>query len=915
MKHLFFVKILIWIFLSIFTSSSHAGEVIIKGYTPIGTMSGYPLFEIDPLATPKITVSTTVDYYIYDVLVDSKSVYKSDGYQYYTHVVDLEPYWDLKPHLLTIKQMPYYDTIYSRCYFQFVSYDVINGIYYNIEGESASVVKAEPDIEMADILDYIEKDGKSYPVTKIENNAFLGCENLKSIRFPDTLTYIGASAFRNCTNLFTVVLPNSVENVLGNAFYNCSSLIKNAYPDKLSNPFTNGISIAYPAEDVTFENGEIYNADKTKLFFVPVDYSGEFNIPQSVKSIGNNAFSNCFNIKCVRIPESVSEIGESAFSQCSSLDTVIIDDIESWCNIIFENQTANPTYYSHGLTFNGSEIKNLRIPNTITSIGNYAFYNCESFASVTIPSSVNKIGNETFKGCNGLKSITIGEGMLSIGNSAFSESSSNTPFTIPKVFWMCSNSPTGSNNIKALVNYVPNERYKLNNMLMYPYITSKFDVDGVSYIPVSPSERTCDVVDCIYDETIDDFIISDKVSYRNIELSVLSVNQYSFYDNSYIKTLFLSNNGDLGSYAFSDCVNLKSFSILNKGDIKDRTFNNCSSIESLKISDKTSSIGNYAFAGCVAIKNVRIEEDKSALSIGSNGNNPLFSDCPLDEVYIGRRLSYQTSSSYGFSPFYRNTSLRTVEITDAETQIYDNEFNGCLNLKSCKIGNGVKAIGKNAFSNCADLSYFSIGYGIETIGENAFSGCSGLIEFYSYATVPPLCGNEALNDINKWDCTLYVPYESRDEYQTAPQWKDFFFMEEMDAVLVAKLRLNLEEVILDIEETVQLSVEILPTNATNKTVEWSSSDESVVTVSESGLVTAISAGNATITVRSKDGNSEAVCSITVPSNTGIDGINTDKEIVEIYNMNGYKVSDSTDNLAPGIYIVRQGAKTYKISVK
>lgn len=137
----------------------------------------------------------------------------------------------------------------------------------------------------------------------------------------------------------------------------------------------------------------------------------------------------------------------------------------------------------------------------------------------------------------------------------------------------------------------------------------------------------------------------------------------------------------------------------------------------------------------------------------------------------------------------------------------------------------------------------------------------------------------------------------------------------MDAVLVVELRLNPEDVILSIEETVQLSVEILPTNATNKEVEWSSSDESVATVSETGFVIALSLGTASITVRNKDGNSETVCYLTVQPYSGIGVIRTDKNIVEVYHLKGYKVSDSIDNLAPGIYIVGQGAKTYDIAVK
>ena len=166
----------------------------------------------------------------------------------------------------------------------------------------------------------------------------------------------------------------------------------------------------------------------------------------------------------------------------------------------------------------------------------------------------------------------------------------------------------------------------------------------------------------------------------------------------------------------------------------------------------------------------------SLLSLGSNGSSPLFNDCPLDEVYIGRKLSYTTNSSAGYSPFYRNTSLRRVRITDAETQIYDNEFYGCSNLQALTIGNGVTTIGKWAFSGCSAMKDFSVGSKVESIGQEAFSDCTGLTRFYSCSIVPPTCGNQALDDINKWECSLYVPDDYISAYQVADQWKEFFFI-------------------------------------------------------------------------------------------------------------------------------------------
>lgn len=665
---------------------------------------------------------------------------------------------------------------------------------------------------------------------------------------------------------------------------------------------------------------------------------------------------------------------------------------------------------------------------SVTRIGNSAFRNCTGLISVTIPNSVTTIGNYAFYYCLNIRSLTIGSGVTEIVYNAFYDD-----YYIPKVIWLCNTPPTGSSKVYAKMNYVSNQEFSLSNRKVYPFLSSRFEVDNVVYVPVSPSERTCDVIDCNYAPTSTEIVIDSIVKNKNIELKVLEVNNYSFYNNDSITKLTISNSGNIGDYAFYDCDALTSVSASNNGNIGDCAFYNCdtlttvdannngyirysafrncenlnsatfgnqvteiggyafygdksiqeinlpdnitslgesafsrcsslkdvtigrgiaslpeyvfsdcSSLPSIFIPSNITSINDYAFKGCTSLGDVTFEQnlhlrapqtfpdwtstnhahssssshqysiyvqagdllsfeiwsdseanyDKptvylngtsiatisgtgksqtitktfssaqtvslkveytkdssdskgkdeagirnialndQTIALGSNGQSPLFSDCPLDEVVIGRKLSYKTSSGYGYSPFYRNTSLRSVKISDIEDTIYDNEFYGCSNLQEFECGDGVTSIGNWSFSGCSALKSYLSGTSVESIGQEAFSDCTAMTSFTTNAAVPPVCGNQALDDINKWECTLHVPQESIDDYQAAEQWKEFFFIEAS----------GVEDVIADNEDY-------------------------------SGYP------------------------------------------VEIYNLSGNKVGSSKENLEPGIYIMRQGRKVGKIMIQ
>lgn len=289
-------------------------------------------------------------------------------------------------------------------------------------------------------------------IQSIGNYAFYGCNCIKSLTIHNSVTTIGDYAFYKSDSLTSVIFGKSISKIGDYAFFGCENIRKTIRPNTMKAiPYiTNFGSQVYNPEGVIIEDGMVYGPEKKEILFAHASLSGEITISDSVTSIGEYAFHNCWEITSIVIPNSVVEIGMSVFNFCMNLESIYIGksvkrigpdafwtcnnlnraefaSVESLCSITFEGYQANPLNFAGNLYIDGakvsdviipesvqsigpfnfynSNISSVRIGNSVTYIGSLAFYNCNYLTSVYIPNSVNEIRAWAFENCYNIKSV------------------------------------------------------------------------------------------------------------------------------------------------------------------------------------------------------------------------------------------------------------------------------------------------------------------------------------------------------------------------------------------------------------------------------------------------------------------------------------------------------------------------------
>ena len=412
-------------------------------------------------------------------------------------------------------------------------------------------------------------------ITSIGDYAFYRCSNVTAITLPKSVTSIGYYAIAYCTGLTKITIPNSVISMDTGAFYECTAL-------KTAGPVGSDTNIQ-------IEFGETITSmyQDCHLF----DNLTEITIPDTVASIGKEAFSNCTGLTEITIPDSVTSIGESAFFSCTGLTEIIIP-------YGVTSIGANAFAYCEGLT-------EIIFPDSVTSIGYMAFYSCTGLTKITIPNSVTNIDWYAFELCTSLKEITIPASVTSIGELVFN----------------------GCGNLQQI-------KVDINN----PVYDSRDNCNAI--IKTSTNELIAGCKKTTIPNSVTKigkyaFCNNTGLTKLTIPSSVTRIGYSAFYKCTSLRDIIIPDSvTHIEDSVFEGCTSLSEITIPNGVTRIDwYTFRNCTGLTKITIPNSITSIGKAAFSGCTSLKTiffVGTEEEWNSLLENETGdyNNILYKITP-----------------------------------------------------------------------------------------------------------------------------------------------------------------------------------------------------------------------------------------------------------------------------------------------
>ena len=425
----------------------------------------------------------------------------------------------------------------------------------------------------------------------------------------------------------------------------------------------------------------------------------DINIPEKISGytvvgVADKAFENQTQIKSIKIPDTVKTLGQRAFNTCRSLACI-------------------------------------EIPSSVTSIGSGAFGSCNNLTNVVVPNSVKDIGDAVFANCDNLKSVAIGNRVVSIGHEMFASCSNLTRIVIPEsVICIAKSAFSGCSSLTNIE--IPNSVMSIGS--------SAFNGCSSLTSVVVPESVT----------SVGEGLFSGCISVVEITLPFVGDGN----DKMFFGYVFgAPSSGYNSEYVPSS---LRKVKIIKEIKIGDGAFYNCSSLTSIEIPDSVTSIGDYAFSGCGSLTSIEIPD--SVTSIGSSA----FEGCSnLRSVLIPNGVK-----SIGGYAFYGCNKLTSIEIPDSVISVGGATFWNCDSLTTIKLSNNLISIGDYAFYICDGITSLVLPDGVVSIGYDAFYGCNNLKTVYyigaakDWGNINIGSGNSPLTSATRYYYSATQPTES-----------------------------------------------------------------------------------------------------------------------------------------------------------
>ena len=518
-------------------------------------------------------------------------------------------------------------------------------------------------------------------ITKLDLYAFYGCTGLDTATIPATCVYVGEYAFAGCTSLTTVVIAEGVTHLGDNCFENCTSLTEIVIPD----------SCTYLGKYA------FYNCKSLESTTIGI----------TVPAIGEYTFYNCESLKTVVIGIKVETIGEYAFYNCALERVSTPNTLKSIGNYAFaENEALTRVALKSGIEsigngafYGDSLLSTINLPASLKTIGAYAFYDCVALTSVTLPVLVEVINDYTFMNCTALNTLKINAATVAIGDKSFAYCSELHSVTLSgkvtsigeKAFYR--NALTTFNFTDGLTYigadafaFTPLTDITLPDTLMY--IGEQTFVNCSALSAISMPDSVLYVGAFAFSNNADDLTVTIRKNCGKIA-------DYMLYNTDIYKVIIENGITEIGDYVFALCHELAEIEFPNTLEtIGDYAFYDNRGYTELTLPSTLLNIGQYAFARGYNFVQLNVPD-----SVQSIGAYAFYRDEAKDHIHPEFTITFYYNQGIIAEGILNEQDIQHIIISDNIHTVGSNAFSNCSNLKDILIPDTITTFGTNCFLN------------------------------------------------------------------------------------------------------------------------------------------------------------------------------------------------------------------------